>query len=56
MALHHLYNYETGMDTTRLKELAEYTAMASGRPLPVQKAIVGNNIFAHESASMWMGP
>jgi homocitrate synthase NifV len=49
MALHHLYNYETGMDTTRLKELAEYTAMASGRPLPVQKAIVGNNIFAHES-------
>jgi homocitrate synthase NifV len=49
MALHYLYNYETGVKTAKLKELSEYAAMASGRPLPVQKAIVGNNIFTHES-------
>ena len=31
------------------REASEYVARASGRELPVWKAIVGTNMFAHES-------
>lgn len=49
MSMRHLMNLEMRYDTTKLREVAEYVAEASGRPLPVSSPIVGTNIFAHES-------
>jgi homocitrate synthase NifV len=49
MALKYTMGYEVGIKTSLLKELCEYVARASGRPLSVNKTIVGDNIFAHES-------
>ncbi|MFO7928250.1 MAG: homocitrate synthase family protein [Candidatus Humimicrobiaceae bacterium] len=49
MALKYLENVELGIVTTRFRELAEYVARASARAIPVWKAIVGTNVFAHES-------
>ncbi|MBP2071226.1 homocitrate synthase [Thermoanaerobacterium butyriciformans] len=49
MALKHVYKYDIGIDTKRFRELSEYVSTASGRPLPSWKAIVGTNVFAHES-------
>ena len=37
------------INTTMFKELSEYVSRASGRELPKWKAIVGSNMFAHES-------
>ena len=37
------------MDTTMFREISEYVSKASGRVLPIWKAIVGTNMFAHES-------
>lgn len=49
MALKHVEGIDTGIDTTRLRELAEYVAQASGRQIPIWKAVIGTNVFAHES-------
>jgi homocitrate synthase NifV len=49
MALKYLNDRDIGIDTTRLRELAEYVSQASGRFLPTWKAIVGDQIFTHES-------
>jgi len=49
MALKYIYNLDLGIKTFKLKEICEYVAKASARELPVNKAIVGKNIFAHES-------
>ncbi|WKV09895.1 homocitrate synthase [Thermoanaerobacterium sp. CMT5567-10] len=49
MALKHVYKYDIGIDTKKFRELSEYVSTASGRPLPSWKAIVGTNVFAHES-------
>ncbi len=49
MALKHVYKYDIGIDTKRFRELSEYVSAASGRQLPSWKAIVGTNVFAHES-------
>lgn len=49
LAWHHLYGGRTGLDTIRLKGLAETVSMASGRPLPPSKPIVGTMVFTHES-------
>ncbi len=37
------------IDTRLFKDLCEYVSRASGRELPKWKAIVGSNMFAHES-------
>lgn len=37
------------IDTRLFKDLCEYVSRASGRQLPKWKAIVGSNMFAHES-------
>ena len=37
------------IDTHLFKDLCEYVSRASGRELPKWKAIVGSNMFAHES-------
>ncbi|MGG7144034.1 homocitrate synthase [Clostridium nigeriense] len=49
MGLMFVYNYEGNMDTTMFREVSEYVSRASGRILPAWKAIVGDNMFAHES-------
>lgn len=49
MAFKHVYGYNVSVDTTRFRELSEYVSKAAGRELPIWKAIVGSNMFAHES-------
>lgn len=49
MALKHLLEYEVSLDTSHFLELSRYVSQASNRDLPVWKAIVGTNMFAHES-------
>ncbi len=49
MVIKYLLNMNVAYDTTLFREVAEYVASASGRALPVNKPIVGQNIFAHES-------
>ena len=49
MALRHLYGVDLGIETSRFREVAEYVAMASRRAIPIWKAIIGTNVFAHES-------
>ncbi len=49
MALKHVCKFDMDIDTKKFKELSEYVSNASGRELPAWKAIVGNNMFKHES-------
>ena len=49
VALDHLYGRETGIDKRSLRHVSRLVADASGRPVPVDKSIVGDNIFTHES-------
>jgi homocitrate synthase NifV len=49
MAAKHLLNVDTGIDTKRFREIAEYVARASSREIPGWKPIVGSNCFAHEA-------
>jgi homocitrate synthase NifV len=49
MALKHLAGIDLGLKTEIFREVAEYVSHASGRDLPTWKAIVGSNMFAHES-------
>jgi homocitrate synthase NifV len=49
VALDHLYGLETGIDKRRLGAVSRLVAEASGRPVPVGKPIVGENVFTHES-------
>ena len=49
MAFIYVYGYKADVDTKMFREVSEYVAQASGRKLPIWKAIVGDNMFAHES-------
>lgn len=49
MASKYVYGYEVNVDTKMFKEVSEYVSKASGRELPAWKAIVGSNMFRHES-------
>ncbi len=49
MALKQLYKVDLSLDTSRLRELSQLVIKASGVALPPWKAIVGDNVFAHES-------
>lgn len=49
MALKHLAGIDLGLKTEIFREVAEYVSHASGRELPTWKAIVGSNMFTHES-------
>lgn len=49
MALKHLLDTDLDFATERFVEASEFVARASGRMLPPWKAIVGKNMFAHES-------
>lgn len=49
MALTHLYGITLPVNRKALLGLCQVVARASGRPIPIWKAIVGRNAFAHES-------
>lgn len=49
MALKRLYHLNLGIDTSRLLEISQLVASASGHNVHPWKAIVGENSFAHES-------
>lgn len=49
MALKKIYNVDLGIDTTRLRQVSQIVASASGCSVPPWKAIVGENAFAHEA-------
>lgn len=49
MALKHIYGRDTGLNSQKFKQLAEYVASASRHPLLAWQPIVGDNVFAHES-------
>lgn len=49
MALKHIEKVDLGIDTRKLRAISLYVADVARRPLPVSKAITGDNIFAHES-------
>lgn len=49
MAMKYLGHLELGFKTEMFRELSEYVARASARTIPIWKAIVGTNVFAHES-------
>ncbi len=49
MALKVVKRQLNGMDTKSLAELSETVALASGRPIPVNKPVTGSAVFQHES-------
>lgn len=49
MALKHIYGINPGIDTTKFKQISEFVVAASGWDVPPWKAIVGQNVLAHES-------
>lgn len=49
MALKYIYGIDLNFKTQMFRELSEYVALASNREVPAWKAIVGTNMFAHES-------
>jgi homocitrate synthase NifV len=49
MALEYCQGVSLGLRTSLFRELSEYVALASGRPLPAWKPVVGSNLFVYES-------
>lgn len=49
MAAKYIGKVDLGFKTEMFRELSEYVARASARSIPIWKAIVGTNVFAHES-------
>ena len=49
MGLRHLYGIETTIETKHFPRISQLVATASGRPVPVNKSIVGEAVFTHES-------
>ena len=48
IALHHVYDIET-VELAELYDLARVVSQYTGVPLPPNKAVIGQNAFAHES-------
>jgi homocitrate synthase NifV len=49
VALTQLYGCDTGIVLTELANVAAIVAIAAVRPIPLNKAIVGDHVFTHES-------
>jgi homocitrate synthase NifV len=49
MTLQHSEGMSLGMRTSLFRGLSEYVALASGRPLPAWKTVVGSGLFVYES-------
>jgi homocitrate synthase NifV len=48
MALKYVEKIDIGFDIAKIRPLCRYVSEASGRPIPLSKPIVGENIFAQE--------
>ena len=46
-----VYGLQTGIDSKRLFPTSRLLSSITGMPIPRNKAVVGENAFAHESAS-----
>ncbi|MGL4739199.1 MAG: homocitrate synthase [Sarcina sp.] len=49
MALKYVHDIDLGFKTGMFKDISHYVSDAAGRELPAWKAIVGSNMFRHES-------
>jgi len=49
MGVRHLHHADTGIDTQALLPISRLVARASGRQVAVNKSIVGEGVFTHES-------
>jgi homocitrate synthase NifV len=49
IAAKYILHLDTGVETARFREMAEYVARASGRVIPEWKPVVGSNCFVHEA-------
>lgn len=49
VALHSAYGIKLNLDTSQLYSLSEFVGRLTGIKMPVNKPIVGDNAFAHES-------
>lgn len=49
VALHAAYEIDVDIDTTQLYNLSDFVGRLTGIKMPVNKPIVGDNAFAHES-------
>jgi len=49
MALQYCEGLNLGIRTSLFRGLSEYVALASGRPLPAWKSVIGSNLFVYES-------
>ena len=49
MAAKHILKIDTGIDTHKLRPLAEYVSIAADRPIYVSKPFLGSSCFAHEA-------
>lgn len=49
MTLQYAEDFNLGFNTALFRGLSEYVALASGRPLPAWKTIVGSGLFVYES-------
>jgi len=49
MGAESLYGVDTGVDTTRIRELSRIVEAAAEMPVPGNKPVVGDNAFSHES-------
>lgn len=49
VALQQLHGRETGIMLDQLSSVAALVSIAAARPIPVNKAIVGDDVFTHES-------
>ena len=49
MGLKHACGIDTGVDTSRFREISRFVGQASKRPVPHWKAVVGEKVFSHES-------
>jgi homocitrate synthase NifV len=49
VAARQLHKYETGIVLTELRNVAALVSAAARRPIPLNKSIVGEHVFTHES-------
>lgn len=49
VAARQLHKYETGIVLTELRNVAALVSAAARRPIPLNKSIVGDHVFTHES-------
>lgn len=49
MGMKHLHGRDTGVDLRAFKPLSDLVAAASGRPVAVQKSLMGSAVFQHEA-------